>query len=289
MGVRVICDSTADLDPAFRAAHTVEVVPLKVIIGDEVYRDGIDIQPAQLYQRMRQEGVTARTSQPTPAEFEAVFRGATDDGSAVVCTTISAELSGTYASAVQACAALPDRTIRVVDSRQVAVGHYAVAAAAVAAAEVGGDADSVAAAAAAAVASTRLLFTVETLEYLRRGGRIGGATAMVGSMLDIKPILEMRDGRIEPTDRVRTYRRALDRLAEAAEAAAAEWGGARIYIGHADSPGAMAALTARLSVALPGSPLTAVEVGPVIGVHGGPGAVGVAFRPLELTPGRSTN
>ena len=280
MGVRVVCDSTADLDPAFLAAHRVDVVPLKVIIGDEVYRDGVDIKPAQLYQRMREEGVTARTSQPTPAEFETAFRDATDDGSAVVCTTISAELSGTYASAVQARDALPDRTIRVVDSRQVAVGHYAVAAATVLAAESGGGVEQVSAVAERAVASTRLLFTVETLEYLRRGGRIGGARALVGSMLDIKPILEMRDGRIEATDRVRTYRRALDRIAEAAEAAAAEWGGAAVYIGHADSPEAMRILTERLSRSLPGAALTTVEVGPVIGVHGGPGAVGVAFRPF---------
>ena len=279
MSVRVICDSTADLDPAFRAGHAVTVVPLKVIIGDEEFRDGVDIQPAELYARMRGDGVTARTSQPTPAEFEAVFRAATDGGAAAVCTTISAEMSGTYASAMQARAALPDRSIEVIDSRTVAIGHHAVAAAAVAAAEGGADAEAVAAAARRVADSVRLLFTVETLEYLRRGGRIGGARALLGSMLDIKPILETREGRIEPVDRVRTYRRALHRVAEAAEAAATSWGGATFIVGHAGMPSAAEAMAGHLAAACPGLPVTTVEVGPVIGVHGGPGAAGVAFHP----------
>jgi DegV family protein with EDD domain len=279
MTVRIVCDSTADLDPAFLAAHRVEVVPLKVIIGEDVYRDGVDIKPAELYARMRQGGVTARTSQPTPAEFEEVFRAATGDGSAVVCTTISSDLSGTYASAVQAREALADRDITVIDTRQVAIGHYLVVAAAVRSAEAGDEAAAVTAAATAAIADTRLLFTVETLEYLRRGGRIGGARALVGSMLDIKPILEMRDGRIEPVDRVRTYRKALDSCADTVVQAASEWGGATAVVGHADSPDPAGTLSERLQRAR--ISVHTIEVGPVIGVHGGPGAVGVAFRPLR--------
>lgn len=281
MSVRVVCDSTADLDQAFRATHHVEVVPLKVIIGEEEYSDGVDIQPAELYARMRGEGVSARTSQPSPGEFEQVFRAATDDGGAVICTTISAELSGTYASAAQAASALPDRDIRVIDSRSVSVGHYAVVAAAVRAAEAGGNLDAVAAATSRMVEAVRLLFTVQTLEYLRRGGRIGGAQALVGSMLDIKPLLEMREGRIEPTGRVRTYRRALDSCAEVAERAAAEWGGAGLVIGNADAAAEADGLRRRFERTLPGSVLASVDVGPVIGAHGGPGAIGVAFYPTS--------
>jgi len=279
MSVRVVADSTADLDAAFVAAHGVQVVPLKVIIGEDVYRDGVDITPAQLYQRMREEGVLARTSQPAPAEFETVFRAATDDGSAVVCTTISSGLSGTYESAMRAREALADRRIEVIDSRSVAIGHYAVAAAAVRAAERGADVAGVAAAASRAVSDVRLLFTVETLEYLHRGGRIGGARALLGSMLDIKPILEMREGRIEPGHRVRTYRRALEACADAAQRAAVEWGGARVYIGHAGKPEAGAVVAERLRGTSVPLEITEVEVGPVIGAHGGPGAVGVACVP----------
>ena len=279
MSVRVVCDSTADLDESFRLGHGVEVVPLKVIIGEEEFRDGVDIQPAELYSRMRREGVSARTSQPTPAEFEAVFRAASDDGSAVICTTISAELSGTYTSAAQAAGELPQRDIRVIDTRSVSVGHYAVVAAAVQAAAAGGDADAVEAATRRMLEAVRLLFTVETLEYLRRGGRIGGAQALLGSMLDIKPLLEMREGRIEPAGRVRTYRKALDACAETVEQAAAGWGGAGLLIGGADVARTADDLMRRFERSLPGSVRACVEVGPVIGAHAGPGAVGIAFFP----------
>src|SRR5580658_2802199 len=139
--VHMVCDSTADLDPAFRAAHTVTVVPLKVIFGDETFDDGVDITAEQFYKRLAAPGPFPRTSQPTPAEFEAVFRELSADGGAIVCTTISSELSGTYASATQARTALPELDILVVDARSVSGGHYAAVREAVRAAEAGGDAD----------------------------------------------------------------------------------------------------------------------------------------------------
>src|ERR1700681_2402234 len=182
--VHLVCDSTADLDPAFRAAHTVRVVPLKVIFGDETYLDGVDISAAEFYTRLAAPGPFPRTSQPTPAEFEDVFRELGADGGAIVCTTISADLSGTYASATQARAALPDLDIRVIDTRSVAVGHYAAVREAVRSIEAGGDAGKVEAAIAAVLSTEKVLFTVETLEFLRRGGRIGGARALLGADLD---------------------------------------------------------------------------------------------------------
>ena len=279
MTVRVVCDSTADLDDAFRDAHGIQVVPLQVIIGDESYRDGVDITPADLYARMRRDGVSARTSQPTPAEFESVFRAITDAGDAVLCTTISSGLSGTYGSATQAAEALAGRPIRVIDTRSVSVGHYAAVTEAVRVAEAGGDLDAVAAAVDRLLPQIRLLFTVETLEYLRRGGRIGGARALLGSMLDVKPILAMEDGSIEPVGRVRTYRRAVDSCAEAVERAAKEWGGARVFIAQGDAVEAAAQMKDRLGASLPGTQITLLVVGPVIGAHAGPGAVGVAFLP----------
>ena len=279
MTVRVICDSTADLDAAFRDAHRVEVVPLQVIIGDQSFRDGIDITPTELYQRMRRDGVTARTSQPAPAAFEAVFRAATDAGDSVLCTTISGELSGTYTSAAQAAEALGGRPITVIDSRSVNVGHYAVVAEAVRVAEAGGDLESVSAAVRTLIDRIRLVFTVETLEYLRRGGRIGGARALLGSVLDVKPILEMQHGAIEPVGRVRTYRRAIDSCADMAVRAAEEWGGAHLFIGEGDAGEAAEQLAGRLRAALPGAPITTIHLGPVVGAHAGPGAVGLAFHP----------
>jgi DegV family protein with EDD domain len=279
--VHLVCDSTADLDPAFRAAHTVRVVPLKVIFGDQTLADGVDISAEEFYARLAAPGPFPRTSQPTPAEFEEVFRELGADGGSIVCTTISADLSGTYASATQARAALPDVDIRVIDTRSVAVGHYAAVREAVRVIESGGDADKVESAVAAVRNTGRVLFTVETLEFLRRGGRIGGARALLGSMLDIKPILEIRDGVIEAVGRVRTYPRAIDRLVEECKRAADAWGGAELVIAHADRPQIAAELVERMRPLVSGEPSLTV-VGPVVGCHSGPGAIGVGFhKPLS--------
>jgi DegV family protein with EDD domain len=275
--VHLVCDSTADLDPAFRAAHTVRVVPLKVIFGDETFADGVEITAEDFYARLAAPGPFPRTSQPTPAEFEDVFRELGADGGAIVCTTISANLSGTYASAIQARAALPELDIRVVDTRSVAVGHYAAVREAVRVMEAGGDADRVVAAIAAVGSTDKVLFTVETLEFLRRGGRIGGARALLGSMLDIKPILEIRDGVIEAVGRVRTYPRAIDRVVEECRQAAEAWGGAELVIAHANRPQIAAELVERMRPLVSGEPALTV-VGPVVGCHSGPGAIGVGFH-----------
>jgi DegV family protein with EDD domain len=278
--VHLVCDSTADLDPEFRAAHTVRVVPLKIIFGEETFEDGVDLTAEAFYARLAAPGPFPRTSQPTPAEFEAVFRELGADGGSIVCTTISSELSGTYASATQARTALPDLDIRVVDTRSVSVGHYAAVREAVRVAEAGGDADAVVAAIAAVQATARVLFTVETLEFLRRGGRIGGARALLGSMLDLKPVLEIRGGVIEPVARVRTYPRAIDRVVDDFSRAATEWGGAELIVAHADRPALAATIVERIRSQASDTPSLTV-VGPVIGSHSGPGAIGVGFyKPL---------
>jgi DegV family protein with EDD domain len=275
--VHLVCDSTADLDPAFRAAHTVRVVPLKVIFGDETFADGVDISAEDFYARLAAPGPFPRTSQPTPAEFEDIFRELGADGGPIICTTISADLSGTYASATQARAALPELDIRVIDTRSVAVGHYAAVREAVRVIESGGDADSVVAGIAAVGSTDKVLFTVETLEFLRRGGRIGGARALLGSVLDIKPILEIRDGVIEAVGRVRTYPRAIDRVVEECRRAADAWGGAELVVAHADRPQIAAELVERMRPLVSGEPALTV-VGPVVGCHSGPGAIGVGFH-----------
>jgi DegV family protein with EDD domain len=275
--VHLVADSTCDIPSAQAAGLGVSIVPLKVIIGDEVFADGVDIDPATLYARMRASPVVPRTSQPTPAEFEAVFARLGADGTPIVCTTISAAMSGTYGSAEAARGALPDLDIRLLDTRTVGPGHHQVVDALVAAATAGADADELERLAAAILTTQRLVFTVESLEYLRRGGRIGGARALLGSMLNIKPILEVRDGTVEPLDRVRTFPRALDRLVEELSASAADWEGAAVTVTHADKLEAATEI-ARRAEAVVGAPVQVVDVGPVIGCHGGPGAIGLSFH-----------
>lgn len=276
--VQLIADSTADLDAGWARDHDVTVVPLRVIIGEEEFLDSVDIDPATLYSRMR-GGDVPRTSQPTPAEFEAVFRRLGASGTPIVCTTISAEMSGTYSSATQARAALPDADIRVVDTRTCAMAHHALVREAMAVRDAGGDADAVVERLKTVMAKQRLVFTVGSLEYLRRGGRIGGASALLGSVLDIKPLIEVRNGRVEPIGRVRTWQKALGALAEEVKRSSEGWGSkAVITVAHADRLEDGRALVETLRPFAAGEP-ELIEVGPVIGCHGGPGAVGAAFHP----------
>lgn len=278
--VRLVCDSTADLSAAFQRAHGVEVVPLKVIFGEEQLDDGVEIDPATFYARMRAGGPPPRTSQPSPAEFAAAFHRAAGEGAAILCTTISAELSGTHSAAMAAAAACGDLDVRVVDSRTAGLGHHQVVAAAVRAVAAGSDRAEVERRLAAVIAGQRCVFTVQSLEYLRRGGRIGAAQALLGSLLSIKPILELRAGRIEPLSRERTDRRALDRLL--IEAAGVGGGEAplRVTVAHAERPEAAAALAAGLRSRADDEP-EIIDVGPVIGCHGGPGSLGVVVHPAR--------
>jgi DegV family protein with EDD domain len=276
-GIRFVADSTADLAPRYAQEHRVITVPLKVIFGDEVLVDGVDITAKQFYDRMRSATKNPTTSQPTPAEFEAAFRDAAADGSSVVCTTLSAEMSGTYGAAMSAREALPDLDINVVDTRQVSIGHAAVLRAAIECAESGGALHEVLSTIDEVMRRQRTIFTVETLEYLRRGGRIGGARALLGSVLNIKPVLQILDGRIEPFDRVRTYARALDRISDDVISAAGEAGRpARVVIGHADKLADCEMLARRLAPHADG-PLEVVDIGPIVGSHAGPGTIGLSF------------
>jgi DegV family protein with EDD domain len=276
-GVRLVCDSTADLSDADRGTGRVIVVPLKVIFGDEELVDGVDIDAESFYARMRSSDRNPTTSQPTPAEFEAAFREAAAEGSSVVCTTLSAEMSGTHGAAVQAREALADLDIHVVDTRTVGVGHNALVRAAMEAVARGSSAAEVVELIHGISARQRSVFTVDTLEYLRRGGRIGGARALLGSVLNIKPVLQVLDGRIEPHDRVRTYQRALDRIASEVVAATGETGRrARVVLGHADRLAACQGLADRVREHCDGEP-EIIAIGPIVGCHAGPGTIGLSF------------
>lgn len=280
-GVRLVADSTADLEPDYCAAKDILTVPLKVLFGDETLVDGVDIDAPAFYKRMRASDRNPTTSQPTPAEFEAAFRQAGAAGDTVICTTMSGEMSGTHGAAVTARAALPELDIRVIDTRTVAIGHYAIVKAAVARREAGGDADAVVAEIEDVMHRQRSIFTVATLEYLRRGGRIGGARALLGSVLNIKPVLQVLDGRIEPHDKVRTNQRALERIGDELISAVGESGRkAWAVVAHGDRPDDAALLARRVAPHCAQAP-SVNWIGPVVGCHAGPGVVGMSFHLVD--------
>jgi DegV family protein with EDD domain len=277
-GVRFVTDSTADLQPEYRAEKRIITVPLKVLFGDESLVDGVDIDAAGFYERMRTSDKNPTTSQPTPAEFEAAFREAAADGSSVICTTMSADMSGTHGSALAAREAVADLDVTVIDTRTVAVGHYNIVRAAVARADAGGTRDEVLEAVHDGVRRERAVFTVATLEYLRRGGRIGGGRALLGSVLNIKPILQVFEGHIDAYDKVRTNQRALERIADELISAVGESGRRAVaVVGHADRLDDAQQLLERVAPHCQTDP-GLIFIGPIVGCHAGPGCLGLSFH-----------
>jgi DegV family protein with EDD domain len=269
--VAIVTDSTACL-PADCA--DVRVVPLRVHLGSRTAVDGVDVTPADVVSALRAK-VPVSTSRPSPAEFASVYRAALDEGADhVVSIHLAAALSGTWESAVLASQDFGYGVVRVVDSRGTAAGlGYAVRAAAQAARS-GASAAEVQQAATTVVDRTRTLFYVDTLEYLRRGGRIGTAAALFATSLAVKPLLQMVEGQIVALEKVRTPTRALARLV-ALTVAGSGRGPVDIAVHHLDAPARADSVAAQLRAAVPSlSELTIAEVGPVLGAHLGPGTIG---------------
>jgi len=271
--VAVVTDSTAYLPDGL--GQDVRVVPLHVVLGARSGVEGVDVSPHDVADALRERRLQVSTSRPTPGELAAAYRAS--GASCLVSVHLSAELSGTYDAAVLAAAqvAADGVEVHVVDSRTIAMGlGFAVLAAAQAARD-GADADRVVAAARAS--DTDVLFYVDTLEHLRRGGRIGAAAARLGTALAVKPLLHVTAGRIAALEKVRTASRGLARLEDLAVLRAGD-GPVDLAVHHLAAGDKAAALAGRLSARLPGlGALHVSEVGAVVGAHVGPGLLGVVI------------
>jgi len=281
VSVAIVTDSTAYLPLELVASQGIRVVPLHVVLGGKQFSEGVDVTTAEVAAALR-KFVPVSTSRPSPQQFLDAYEAAAAGGAdAVVSVHISSDMSGTAESATIAASMSPI-TVEVVDSRSIAMAMgYAVLSAAEAARQ-GQDAKTVAAIASSRARAATVIFYVDTLEHLRRGGRIGAASALLGSALAIKPLLAMADGRIKPIEKVRTAARALSRLEELALRAAAAAGelGVDIAVHHLDSPARAGDLVDRLRAKLPSTATVAlVELGAVVGAHVGPGTIAVAISP----------
>jgi DegV family protein with EDD domain len=277
--VAVVTDSTAYLPTGLAALRGIRVVPLEVRLGDRVGREGVDIDAAAVSAALADHR-TVQTSRPAPAEFVTTYRAALAQGAAgVVSVHLSGELSGTWDSARLAAQEVGRDRVRVVDSRATAMGlGYAVLAAADAA-DGGGDAATVEDAAADVAARCRVFFCVDTLDRLRRGGRIGAAAALLGSALAVKPLLHVAQGRIVPLEKVRTTARAAQRMVELAVRAAGD-GPVDLAVHHLGAAERADELAQRLRDRLPRvARLLVTEVGAVIGAHAGTGLLGIVVVP----------
>lgn len=274
-GIRVIADTASDLAPDVASAHGIELVPLTVRFGSEELVDRRDLTPAQFWSRLATSAMLPETAAPSPGAFEEAYRKAAAAGAdGVVCVTISSALSATFEAARLAAEAVAGTIdVRVVDSRAVSMAEGTVALAAAELAAAGKSLDDVAAGAEAMVPRTRTYAALDTLDNLRKGGRIGAAQALLGSMLSIKPVIQVAEGKVEAESKQRTRGKSLRYLADKVRQVAPV---DHLTVLHGGAPD-VDALLDLLADVCPRDQISVADVGAVIGTHAGPRVIGVTF------------
>ncbi len=275
--VAVVVDSTAYIPPALVAQYNIHVIPQILNWEGSSLRDDVDIKPNAFYARLANAKDLPTTSQPSAGEFHEFFSKVAETAESIVAVLISKSLSGTQASAQAAAGMMGEYPIEIVDSESSAMGLGYMALAAARAIENGADYKAAADAARAMVKDMRVLFVVDTLEFLHRGGRIGGAQRLIGSMLSIKPILHLKDGKIEPLASVRTKKKALAHLLNVAKEEMAGKQGIKAAVIHAAAAADAQKLHDQLTGILNPEEMHIVELSPVVGAHVGPKALGVVY------------
>jgi DegV family protein with EDD domain len=275
--VAIVTDSSPNIPEDIMKEHNINVVPLTIIWGEESLYDGVDITPVEFYQRLEKAKVMPSTSQPSVADFEVLFRSLHNDGYEILAVLISEDLSGTISSATQAKKLLPEATIEIVNSRTLAMGLGFCVLAAARAANQGASLAECKKIAEDAKDKCGVIFVLDTLEFLHRGGRIGAAKRFMGSLLNVKPVLAIEGGLIVPLDSVRTQKKALARIIEIVDEQTAGRKSIRLATLHANNHELAQEILEDASSKL--NPIEKVfsELSPVIGTHAGPGAIGLAY------------
>ena len=276
MTVKIVTDSTADLPEETVKALGITVVPVYVRFGEEVLRDRVDISEDEFYNRLQHDPIHPNTTQPTPQDFVDVYQKLSADADGIVSIHLTTKLSGTYNSALMAKDTLETKCpIEVVDAETLSMALGLVVIAAATAAKAGKSLDEVVAAAKQAMPKMHLLFLLDTLEYLKKGGRIGKAKALLGSILNVKPMITVKDGELVPAGQVRTRAKGIDKLFEYVKNAGDIQDLAVVYN---TTPDEAQNLAERIGSVFDREKIRMARLGPGLGVHGGPGAMVVAFR-----------
>lgn len=279
--VGIITDSTAYLPEEIIRQYDIRIVPLFIHWDGETYRDGIDITPDEFYERLRKSRTLPTTSQPSIQDFLQTYEEMATRYDAIVAVLISSGISGTVASATAAAKEFDKIPVTIVDSKStsVAQGYAALEAARVA--QAGGTLAEVEQAAQRVVALTHTFFVVDTLKYLHKGGRIGGAARYLGTALNIKPILYFdKEGKIDALERVRSKKRALRRIIELARERVGERP-VNVGVIHANAREEGEAFKAQVEQSLNCREVMFVELSPVLGTHVGPGTIGLGLYPVD--------
>jgi DegV family protein with EDD domain len=278
--VKIVTDSTAYLSQAMVKEHDVKVVPLCVHFADADFKEGRELSTADFYARLKEAPELPTTSQPSPGEFKEVFEELVGAGHEVVTLTISSKLSGTWNSAMTAKGEMPNDGISVVDTLSTSVGLQLMVQEAIQAAEEGATRREIVDRIEAMKKGMHILFVVDTLEYLAKGGRIGNAKAFLGTLLKVKPILVLQEGAIEPLEQVRSKRKAQARMLNLIEEYLGDRGPqAKVALAQALVPDEAKALSIELQGRLGCREPLISEIGPVVGTHTGPGVIAIAACP----------
>lgn len=275
MALAIVTDSTADLAPRLVQQLAISVVPLTVRFGEKSYRDGVDITPDEFYRNLTQEQGLPVTAAPGPGVFTELYQALLSQGHQVLSIHLSGKLSATYNSARLGMEALgPGQSVEVIDSMTVSMGMGLLVLQAARAARAGLKLEEVSAIVRQTMGRARLFGALDTLEYLHKGGRIGRAQAFLGSMLNFKPLVTVRDGEVHPLERVRTMAKAKARLVELVRSVPAI---EELAVIHATTEDEVEKLAASLQPLVPDKEICRARFGPVLGTYVGPGVLGVAL------------
>ena len=274
MTIRIVTDSSCDLPKDLVRQHGITVLPCYVVVDDQTFRDGVEIQADEFYSRLQAGGRTPTTAQPTPADFQKIYRDLIGQGDQIISIHVSSKLSGTLNSAEQAKASLDDgSSVEIIDSHLASIPLGLGVLDAVVMASEGRNVHEVAATIQQTLGLHHGLFALDTLEYLHKGGRIGKARAFMGSVLHVKPILRLQDGEAYPVERPRNRERAIRRLVELTQELAPV---RRLAVIHSTDANRMAELKQSLSGLLPADQIIESQFGSTLGTYIGPDALGVA-------------
>lgn len=280
--VAIVTDSTADLPKELVEKYDIQVVPLNVIFGEETFKDGVDLDSHQFFDKLIISDVHPYTSQPSPGEFLEVYERLLEDYDAIVSIHISSKLSGTFQSAEIASQMLSGKDITVLDSYSVTLGIGQAVLAAAQASQEGKSKEDIIGAATKVIKSTRLLFTVETLEFLEKGGRIGKASALLGTLLNLHPILQIADGEVQAHSKVRgRMSKVIKAMVDASGKMVPFGSKIKVAVIHSNAVDRVQELLNLVEDAYDVVSTVKALIGPVIGVHSGPGAVGLIIVPID--------
>ncbi|OGO35371.1 MAG: hypothetical protein A2Z03_05430 [Chloroflexi bacterium RBG_16_56_8] len=276
--IRIVTDTTATLPPEYIAAHPIEVVPQVINFGEESFLEEVNLTYPDFIRRLKSSAKLPKTAAPPPGELVKAYEKQLQTAETILSIHPSSDVSGTVRSAMTAKeSAFANADIRIIDTRTIGANLAAIVMDAVEWAENGIAADEIVSRIETMIPCGRIYFLVATLEYLRKGGRLGGASALIGSALQIKPILQIKDGRVEALEKARTHRRAFERLEELVIEQCPRSAAAHLAVMHADDPENAARLVSDLKAALGLDHIPVYSLGAAITTHGGPGALGVGF------------